>query len=514
MCKFCKLCNCFSNKSAINPTGNKMSVNGNDYLNYSTAKAMWIPSKSNTNMMDFLHVVNETYDVKLELYRELWKWSVENYSDFWKEVWKFCDVIHPKPFSRVVDILKPINENPEWFNGAAMNYAENILRYNDEKFALIGAGEGQSVRKVTYKDLHSLVALYASGLEEIGIKTGDRVVGYMPNCIETVLFMLATASLGAIWSSTSPDFGVSGVLDRFQQISPKVIISVEAVQYNSKIHNHLEKLRQVVLGLSDLKHVIVVPFVTKNATDIDLSSVPKSMSLDKFIQQGNSSRPLEFKQLPFNHPLFVMYSSGTTAPPKCMVHSAGGTLIQHMKEHILHGNMGIDDVLLYYTTTGWMMWNWLVGGLTSGGTIVLYDGSPFHPKSTVLFDLVDNLGITILGTSAKCLDLMQSKDLRPCETHKLKYLHTVLSTGSPLTPQQYDYVYKCIKSDVLLGSITGGTDIISCFISQNWNVPVYRGQLQSANLGMAIYSYEENEDGTGSPIYGRPGELVCTKPFP
>ncbi|XP_076816872.1 acetoacetyl-CoA synthetase-like [Clavelina lepadiformis] len=477
-------------------------------------KVMWTPGKLDTKMTEFMKQVNKSHYLQIETYRELWKWSVENYSDFWKEFWKYCHIKCSKDYDMVVDTSKSITDNPEWFAGAKMNYAENMMRYCDDHVALIGAGEGQEIKKVTYAELHARVAKYASALRNVGVKAGDRVVGYIPNCIEAVEAMLATASIGAIWSSTSPDFGVTGVLDRFQQIKPKVIFSVEAVWYNNKVHVHLDKLRQVACGLPDLEHVIVIPFVSKELHNHELNSIPNSLTLSSFLENEASLETLSFEQLPFNHPLFVMYSSGTTGPPKCMVHSAGGTLLQHMKEHILHGNMDRHDCILYYTTTGWMMWNWMVGALAAGATLVLYDGSPFHPKPTILWDIIDSLGVTTFGTSAKCLDVMQEKGLEPKETHSLKQLHTILSTGSPLAPHQYDYVYEHIKPDLLLGSITGGTDIVSCFMGQNWNIPVYRGELQSANLGMAVCCYNEDENGNGKPVYNSPGELVCTKPFP
>ncbi|XP_048467310.1 acetoacetyl-CoA synthetase isoform X1 [Rhincodon typus] len=303
-----------------------------------------------------------------------------------------------------------------------------------------------------------------------------------------------------------------GVLDRISQIQPKLIFSVEAVIYNGKEHDHMEKLQNVVKGLPDLKKVIVIPYVRSKET-IDLSRIPNSVFLNDFLstgKEGDHGPQLEFEQLPFNHPLFIMYSSGTTGAPKCMVHSAGGTLIQHLKEHILHGNMSSNDVIIYYSTTGWMMWNWLVSALATGASIVLYDGSPLVPSPNVLWDLVDKLGITILGTGAKWLAVLEEKNLKPGETHSLQTLHTILSTGSPLKPLTYDYVYKHIKNTVLLGSITGGTDIISCFMGQNFTIPVYRGEIQARNLGMGVEVWNDER----KVLWGESGELVCTIPVP
>nr|CAB3219592.1 acetoacetyl-CoA synthetase-like [Phallusia mammillata] len=477
-------------------------------------KIMWRSTKQETQMQNFMQTINKKFGLNLESYRDLWKWSTENYSNFWEETWNYMKIIHSHPYSKVVDENAGICDIPEWFQDAKLNYAENMLRYNDDKTAIYATGEGQKLKTLTFKELRCRVALYASALKKHGIKCGDRVVGYIPNCKEAVEAMLAVASIGAIWSSTSPDFGVTGVLERFQQIQPKLIFSVEAVRYNNKVHSHINKLEKVVQGLPELQTVVVIPFVAQTDTDLDIQTVPKSMTLAKFLSCGSPEDPLKFEQLPFNHPLFVMYSSGTTGPPKCMVHSAGGTLLQHMKEHILHGNMTRKDCLLYYTTTGWMMWNWMVGALPSGGSIVVYDGSPFHPKTTVIFDTIDEIGVTILGTSAKCLGVMEEKGLKPSESHDLASLHTILSTGSPLAPHQYDYVREHVKKDLLLGSITGGTDIISCFMGQNPMIPVYRGELQSANLGMAVACYGETEDGLGEQVFDQAGELVCLEPFP
>ncbi|XP_064424037.1 acetoacetyl-CoA synthetase [Latimeria chalumnae] len=479
------------------------------------AKVMWYPPvKKNTHLDTFRAELADRFGLRLASYDELYQWSVENYPEFWAELWRFSGVVYSRLYDEVIDRKKGIADIPEWFKGSRLNYAENLLKHKDnDKVALYAAKEcKEEITKVTFGELRKDVALYAAAMRKMGVRAGDRVVGYLPNSIHAVEAMLAAASIGAIWSSTSPDFGVNGVLDRFSQIQPKIIFSVDAVIYNGKEHNHMEKLQNVVKGLPDLKKVIVIPYVQSKKT-IDVSKIPNSVFLEDFLatgKEGDQAPQLEFEQLPFSHPLFIMYSSGTTGAPKCMVHSAGGTLIQHIKEHILHGNMTSSDVIIYYTTTGWMMWNWLVSALFTGASVVLYDGSPLVPSPCVLWNLVDQLGITIFGTGAKWLSVLEEKKLKPCETNNLQTLHTILSTGSPLKPQSYEYVYRDIKSNVLLGSISGGTDIISCFMGQNFTIPVYKGEIQARNLGMPVEAWNDE----GKPVWGESGELVCTKPIP
>ncbi|KAK7802337.1 hypothetical protein U0070_025289 [Myodes glareolus] len=444
--------------------------------------------KKDTLMDRFRAAVGAACGLALGNYDDLYHWSVRSYSDFWAEFWKFSGIVHSRMYDEVVDTSRGIADVPEWFRGSRLNYAENLLRHKEnDKVALYVArpflhdlclscpvlfsGEGrEEIVKVTFGELRQQVALFAAAMRKMGVKKGDRVVGYLPNSAHAVEAMLAAASIGAIWSSTSPDFGVNGVLDRFSQIQPKLIFSVEAVVYNGKEHGHLEKLQRVVKGLPDLQRVVLIPYVLPREK-IDISKIPNSMFLDDFLASGTGAQApqLEFEQLPFSHPLFIMFSSGTTGAPKCMVHSAGGTLIQHLKEHMLHGNMRSSDILLYYTTV-----------------------------------------ITILGTGAKWLSVLEEKDMKPVETHNLHTLHTILSTGSPLKAQSYEYVYRCIKSSVLLGSISGGTDIISCFMGQNSSIPVYKGEIQARNLGMAVEAWNEE----GKAVWGESGELVCTKPIP
>ncbi|XP_011380202.1 acetoacetyl-CoA synthetase [Pteropus vampyrus] len=446
-------------------------------------------------------------------YNDLYRWSIESYSDFWAEFWKFSRIVYSRMYDEVVDPSKGIADVPEWFRGSRLNYAENLLRHgeNDRVALYVAREDKEEIVKVTFKELRQQVALFAAAMRKMGVETGDRVVGYLPNGVHAVEAMLAAASIGAIWSSMSPDFGVTGVLDRCSQIRPKLMFSVEAVVYNGKEHSHLDKLQQVTKGLSDLKKVVVIPYVTSR-DKIDISKIPNSVFLDDFLAtgRGDQAPQLEFTQLPFSHPLFIVFSSGTTGVPKCLVHSAGGTLIQHLKEHSLHGNMTSSDIIFFYTTVGWMVWNWALSTLAMGMAVVLYDGSLLKPTLNVLWDLVDRIGVTILGTSATWLLMLERQNLKPVETHDLRSLRMILSTGSPLRAQSYEYVYRCIKRNVLLASVLGGTDIISSFMGQNPTLPVYKGEIQGLNLGMAVEVWNEE----GKAVWGESGELVCTKPVP
>lgn len=354
-----------------------------------------------------------------------------------------------------------------------------------------------------------MVEKCASALKKAGLHVGDRVAAYIPNCVEAIVFMLAATSLGIIWSSTSPDFGATGVLDRFQQIRPKVLVSVNGVVYNGKTYEHISKVKAVVESLESLEKVVIINFVES----LGFSDIPKDnakwVTYDDFLKSGDGEK-LVFEELPFNHPLYILYSSGTTGKPKCIVHSAGGTLIQHLKEHVIHGDMTRDDVFFQYTTTGWMMWNWLVSALAVGCTIVLFDGSPFKPDADILWQLAEKHGFTKFGTSAKYIQSLEEMKIHPIEKFKLEKLNEIYSTGSPLAGASYDFVYKNIKSDICLASITGGTDIVSLFAGHNHTLPVYRGEIQARCLGMAVESWVD----MNKPVYGESGDLVCKKPFP
>ncbi|KAJ3219364.1 hypothetical protein HDU67_001583 [Dinochytrium kinnereticum] len=476
-----------------------------DELNL-TPKALWT-SISPSSITEFRNYVNKKYDLQLKAYDDLYDWSIESITDFWAAVWEYSDIISSSKYETVLDTTVKMDAIPKWFAGAKLNYAENLLRYRDDQVALIEANEGGTGRSFTYLQLESLVKLYASAFRRAGLRERDVVAAYLPNVPETIILLLAVASIGAIWSSASPDLGPTAILERFGQIEPKFLFSVNAVVYNGKTYSHLAKLKEVAEGLPSVQKVVIIPIVKSASADLPL---PKCESLEKFLSLSKEEDALTFAQLSFDHPLFIMYSSGTTGKPKCIVHSAGGALIQHFKEHKIQGGLNRKDTMFYYTTTSWMMWQWLVSGLSIGVTLVLYDGSPFKSTPERLWDLVDSLKITIFGTSAKYIASMQEMNISPKKTHSLASLRHIYSTGSPLYPEQYDFVYNDIKSDVLLGSITGGTDIISLFAGHNCEGTVYRGEIMCRCLGMAIEAW----DPSGLPIVGAPGDLVCVKPFP
>ena len=468
---------------------------------------LWKPTQDQVNasqMEAFRDQVNSRFNIDLKNYFDLYEWSISNISDFWKAVWGFMTIEFSADYTQIVDDDSKM-PGAQWFNGVKMNFAENLLRIRSEKPAIHFKGEGQAVRTLSYYELFDEVEKLASALRKIGIQQGDRIAGFMPNMPETIIAMLAAASIGAIWSSSSPDFGIKGVLDRFTQIEPKVLFAANGYYYNGKKFDSLEKLNSILNQLPSVDRVVVAPYTKSNP---DISSVKNGILWDNFVDSNPS--PLQFEQLPFQHPLYIMYSSGTTGLPKSIVHGAGGTLIQHLKELRLHGNIYQDDTIFYFTTCGWMMWNWLVSNLAIGAAIVLYDGSPFEPNANAMWDMVDELGITHFGTSAKYIDACKQKELSPIKTHSLESMRTIFSTGSPLVEESFDYVYNHIKKQVQLASISGGTDIISCFAGGNPTLPVYRGELQSISLGMdvAAYNLEWNS------IQNEKGELVCRKAFP
>ncbi|HEX4682604.1 MAG TPA: acetoacetate--CoA ligase [Gemmatimonadaceae bacterium] len=450
-------------------------------------------------------------------YDALYDWSVRDLELFWSEVRRFCGVVtgpsDPAIACERVLIgrsrMAPPDPDlgPRWFVGSRLNFAENLLRYRDDREAVVFWNERGMQRRLTYRDLHDEVARVARALRAVGVSVGDRVAGFLPNMPETIIAMLATASIGAIWSSCSPDFGVNGVLDRFGQIQPRVLFAADGYVYGGREIDCLARVRDIAERIPEIERVVVVPYL---AADPDISSIRDAQPWTGFGNEARSGADIAFEHLPFDHPLYIMYSSGTTGLPKCMVHGAGGTLLQHLKELVLHTDLTRDDRIFYFTTCGWMMWNWLVSSLAVGATVVLYDGAPLIRRRPILWDMAAEERLTVFGTSAKWIALAEKESLRPRETHDLGALKAILSTGSPLAAHSFDYVYEQVKPDVRLSSISGGTDIVSCFALGNPIAPVYRGELQTRGLGMKVEVFDEN----GSPTVGRQGELVCTAPFP
>jgi acetoacetyl-CoA synthetase len=471
------------------------------------AKKLWEPTPDRikqTQMYKFMTKVNNEFGHSFSSYPELYDWSVQNIPEFWATLWDFLDIQATQPYKQVIDDVTKM-PGTKWFSGAKLNFAQNLLRYRDDQTAIIFQSEGSDPISMSYAQLYQRVAQLAQALKGLGVQPEDRVVGFMPNMPETVIAMLAATSLGAIWSSCSPDFGIKGVLDRFGQIQPKVLVTADGYVFKGKEMDRLERVAGIMHELPSVQKVVVVPFL-QDAPDI--SSIPNSVLYQDFID--SQATDIQFTQLPFDHPLYIMYSSGTTGLPKCMVQSAGGVLLQHMKEHVLHTDITREDVLFYFTTCGWMMWNWLVSGLASGCTIVLYDGQPFSPDPGVLWQMAQNTRMTAFGTSAGYLTALEKTGLRPGESFDLSPLRVLMSTGSPLPMEGFDFVYQAIKSDLQLASISGGTDLNGCFFLGNPIGPVYAGELQCRGLGMKVEAY----DPEGNPVYNTKGELVCTAPFP
>ena len=468
---------------------------------------LWTPSaerRAAANMSRFIQLIAGQLDPDVHDWDTLCEWSIEHPESFWNAVWEFGDVVAETRGKQVTENW-PAMPGTKWFPQARLNFAENLLKHRDGRTALVFAGESGMRRDISYAELHAEVARVARALREMGVEEGDRVAGYLPNLPETVIAMLAATSIGAVWSSCSPDFGVQGVLDRFGQIEPKALFVAAAYRYNGKDFDCLGRVRELVAQMPSIERVVVTPYM---ADSPDLSGLDKTVMWDEFAD--NDAESIKFAHLPFDHPVYILYSSGTTGVPKCIVHGAGGTLLQHLKELQLHTDLRRDDKLFYFTTCGWMMWNWLVSGLAVGSTVVLYDGSPFYPDGNVLWNLVDEVGISVFGTSAKWIAACDKAGIKPRESHKLDHLKAILSTGSPLLPESFDYVYREVKEDLQLSSISGGTDIVSCFALGNPLLPVYRGELQCRGLGMKV----EIRADDGRVVEDETGELTCSMPFP
>ena len=472
---------------------------------------LWEPSAERierANLTRYMTLLRDIHGLDINTYDELYEWSIRDREAFWDSIWEFGKVFHSRTFDSVLengdDML-----GSRWFSGARLNYAENLLRFRDDKEALVFQSENQERKPIamTYRELHAEVARVTRSLRDIGVVKGDRVVGFMPNMIETIVAMLAAASIGAIWSSCSPDFGFQGVLDRFGQIKPKVLFAADGYFYNGRAFDSLGKVKEILEILPTIEKVVIVSYVNVQP---DIEGILHGAHYADFKAPSDAIPELEFEQLPFNHPLYILYSSGTTGVPKCMVHGAGGTLIQHLKELMLHTDLKRSDRIFYFTTCGWMMWNWLVSSLAVGATVLLFDGSPFHPDSGALWKFAEDQQMTVFGTSAKYIASVEKDGLKPGERYDLSHLRAILSTGSPLSIESFEFVYRDINKDLVLSSISGGSDIVSCFALGNPIGPVWAGELQTRGLGMKTDVFNVN----GNPIRGEKGELVCAASFP
>jgi acetoacetyl-CoA synthetase len=471
-------------------------------------KLLWQPAAekiARTNMFRFLSLVNEKYGQAISNYPELYEWSVTHIHDFWATFWNFAEIKASTPYHEVVDDPQKM-PGAKWFSGARLNFAENLLRYRDHRIALIFKGEDRPVTHLSYAALYEEVARLAKALKDCGVTAGDRVVGFMPNMPQAIIAMLAATSIGAVWSSCSPDFGIKGVLDRFGQIKPKVLFTANGYSFKGKKVDSIERIANILKQLPSIEKVVVVPYTEAAA---DISTVPNAIHYGDFLSR-ETGLEIDFAQLPFDHPLYIMYSSGTTGLPKCMVQCTGGILLHHMKELILHTDLKREDTIFYFTTLGWMMWNWLTSALSVGATLVLFDGNPFHPHPGALWEMARDEKITVFGTSAGYLAALQKAGIRPGKEYDLSPLRAVLSTGSPLSIEGFEFVYEEIKSDLQLASISGGTDLNGCFALGNPMGPVYAGELQCRGLAMKVEAFDDN----GKPIANQQGELVCTAPFP
>jgi|TARA_B110000483_G_scaffold240329_1_gene320686 acetoacetyl-CoA synthetase len=472
------------------------------------SQPLWTPSPERieqTNVTSLINKINADWDVSLTNSEHLHQFSVTEMEKFWRSLIEYAE-LNGETWTGPELVDRNKLPGAKWFPEARFNYAENILKRRDDADAFVFWGENKVKRRMSFKTLYDQVSSISQALKGMGVGPGDKVAGYLPNLPETIIATLAAASLGAAWSSCSPDFGAQGVLDRFSQIKPKVVFCANGYHYNGKTHDSLGKVEEIVIQLPSVEHVVVIEYLDGAP---DLSGLKNAQHWGDVIA-NHAPNEIEFAQLPFDQPLYIMFSSGTTGAPKCIIHSAGGSLLKHASEHLLHCNMKRDDRIFFFSTCGWMMWNWLVSSLAWGATVLLYDGSPFYPSPNILFDYVDAENMTLFGTSAKFIDALSKNGVRPMDTHDLGSVKIMCSTGSTLAPEGFDYVYGAIKKNVHLVSFTGGTDIMGCFMSGDPTKPVWRGELQQAVYGMDVDVFDDN----GKSIQGEKGELVCKQPFP
>ncbi|MBI4788125.1 MAG: acetoacetate--CoA ligase [Chloroflexi bacterium] len=471
-------------------------------------RSLWEPFEQRTreaNLSRFIKTVNDKYGLSIRSYAQLWDWSVEHIPDFWAMVWDFAEIKASRPYTQVVEDLSKF-PGTRWFPGARLNFAENLLRYRDDQPALVFRGETQKAAQLTFAELYDAVARVAKSLRELGVQPGDRVVGYMPNLMETAIAMLAATSVGATWSSCATDIGPQAALDRLGQVEPTVLFTADGYFYKGKRFDTIPNAAQLAQGIPSLKQVIVVSYAAENP---DIRSIPNAVHWSDFM--AKETQPvLEFDQLPFDHPVYIMFSSGTTGKPKCMVQSAGGVLIGQLREQLLQTDLKREDRMLYITSCSWMMWNWMLSALAVGATVVLYDGNPAYPDPAAMWKIAQDEKVSIFGTSATYIHNLMKQGVRPGRDYDLSALKEISQTGSPLSAEGFEYVYREIKQDLHFNSISGGTDINGCFAAGNAISPVYAGELQGRALGMKVQAYDEN----ANPIYDQQGELVCEAPAP
>ena len=468
---------------------------------------LWQPSEQrikSTNMYRFMTLVNERFNKEFTEYTGLWEWSVENLEDFWSTAWEFLDIKASVPYTKAIDNQDKM-PGAKFFTNSKLNFAQNLLQFRNDKAALVFRGEDSVRRTMTYNQLYDEVAKTAASLKAMGISKGDRVVGFVPNMPESIIAMLAAASLGAIWSSCSPDFGIKGVLDRFGQTRPRVLFTADGYYFKGKPLDSIQRIAGIVEELPSIEKIVVIPYTT---TKPDISALPNAVHFADF--KDPDATQIEFTQMDFDDPLYIMYSSGTTGLPKCMVQSGGGVLLHQKKELVLHTDLTEADTIFYFTTCGWMMWNWLTCSLSVGATLVLFDGNPFHPGADALWKMAEEEKVTVFGTSAGYIEALKNAGVRPGEQFDLSPLKAVLSTGSPLSDENFEFVYAHVKEDLLLASISGGSDLNGCFALGNPMGAVYTGELQCRGLGMKVYAYDDD----GKAVVDQQAELVCCAPFP